>query len=121
MPFRIVLGLGVAFGVLWVILSLWYPKGKFSYANYLRIQEGMNVVEVQALLGSPGKEIPKTHVPHIVDWNAPLDSPERVKPEIRGDKFYKWQENPDSWVGPYVVIGVVQGKVQEKTGWWPSP
>jgi hypothetical protein len=115
--------LGVGLLVLAVSLSVpWFdPTGKFSRGNYLRIQAGMSLEEVESLLGGPGKEITEAEVTQVVDWDVPVDSPRRLKPVISGERLYKWREHPEiPFGGSYILISVVGGKVKEKFFWEPS-
>src|SRR5262249_9118926 len=83
------------------------------FNTYQRINLGMSLKEVQALLG-PGSEIPASEVPQSPDFSE-LDPDKRSKPVVNGDKYYIWIVK-----GKKVVIGTTDDKVCGKWYWEPS-
>jgi hypothetical protein len=90
--------------------------GVFSYENYQRIRVGMATGEVESLLGMPGKEIEDAELPHVVDWSEPIESPQRTKPVVKGERFLQWRVEH----GERIVVGLRGGSVSEKWYWEPS-
>jgi hypothetical protein len=111
---------------------LYCPPARFSYCNYQRVQAGMNLEEVQALLG-PGTEIERRWVPQEVrpkpgvvvpppGPNATVrDYPVVEVPVVDGDRFFRWEADAP-WLqsGAYIIIAFRDGKVCDKTYWEPS-
>ncbi len=90
--------------------SLWFVRpGTFSYINYLRIQPGMALAEVEEILGCPGTEISEAELPGIVDWTVPLDHPERVKAVLSGERYFRWYQQGDE-----IIISLRGGVLAEK-------
>jgi hypothetical protein len=88
--------------------------GKFSYANYERIQVGMTLTEVERLLGAPGEEIDESFVAltNVGD--------KKTKRVVSGDKYYKWFKDKADVLGAWIVISLKNGLVAEKYYWEPS-
>jgi hypothetical protein len=83
-------------------LVLWCPKGHVSYCNYERIQVGMALGDVEAILGSPGTEIDEVPT-----------TPE--KPVVSGDRFFRWESNHTE-----IIVGIRDDRVCDKWYWEPS-
>ena len=75
----------------------------------------MTLAEVEHLLGSPGTEVTEQQLPHIVDWDVPIDHPRRVKPAISGERYFKWVEGTS-----YIIVSMNSEIVAEKWYWEPS-
>jgi hypothetical protein len=107
---------------------LYCPPGQFSYCNYKKVQVGMTLDEVEALLG-PGTEIslddlagvvrPKPGVvvpkdppggPYTTVRNYPVE----IVPEVDGDRFFRWELDPSDPEAAYIVVGFRDGKVRDK-------
>jgi len=101
---------------LWENHRLWENRtGTFSYADFQRIQPGMHLKEIEDLLGGPGLEVNQSRVAGIVNWDAPIDSPERVKPVVSGDRIHRWEQG-----NRYILVSIKGGVVHEKWYWEPS-
>ena len=107
-----------------------------DYRKYKRVQVGMSVDEVQAILG-PGTPIGQEKVPGIVvavnpaDVDASLerarragrspptarDYPTRVKPVVEGDFILQWVNDK---TGERILVAFKDGKVCEKDYWDPN-
>jgi len=108
-----------------------------DFANYKRIQVGMSVEEVQAIL-APGTPVKQSEVPGTEVFVNPADEkaaaekfrklgprattkirdyPMRTKPIVEGDLILKWENNQ---TGARVLVSFKDGKVHEKDFWEPS-
>ena len=129
----LVVSLGIALcGGLFTLLM----RDSQDLANYKRVQAGMSVDEVRAILG-PGTVIPQAQVPTFVvavnpaDVDASLerarragvahptvrDYPTRLKPIVEGDLILEWV-NPRT--GERILVAFKDGKVCEKNYWHPN-
>jgi hypothetical protein len=105
---------------LWLYLSF-CGKGVVGRCNYNRIENGMTLEEVTALLG-PGDEV--SGVPIYVDHSEP-DREKRFKPVVTGERCFQW---PKGWsmysisdLGAVrIIIGLKDGKVCDKWIYEPS-
>jgi hypothetical protein len=114
---------------------LHWPAQPALYRNYERVENGMTMEQVQALLG-PGREIGKDDMPSVVrpapgvkvpkdppggPYRTVRDYPIVHAPVVEGDRFFEW---PSDWPplsgGPYIIIGFRGGKVCDKWYWEPS-
>lgn len=111
-----VFGLLVLVGLGFALDAYVNRPGRLCYRNYERIQVGMSLVEVEALLGGTGEEIRRETLPGSPDYNEPVLS-KRVKPVVTGDKFFRWYESP---IGKKVIVGLKDDKVCDKWYWEPS-
>lgn len=128
--------LGVILGG-WLYASFWRDSPDFT--NYNRLQVGMSIDDVQAILG-PGTAIPQSEVPGIVVAVNPGDDaaaavtrdkairagvtpptardyPTRNKPVVEGDLILRWK-NERTW--ERILVAFKDGKVCEKHYWDPS-
>ena len=107
-----------------------------DYSNYKRIQVGMSVDEVQAILG-PGTTVGQREVPGIVVAVNPGDEPAseerarragrspptardyptRIKPVVEGDTILRWVNGE---TGERILVAFRDGKVCEKHYWDPN-
>lgn len=108
--------LAVAFGVvcLMVLAMIGYDYDQgwtLKRSTFDKIQAGMTLAEVEALLG-PGQQT----------------SPRFISPPLQGDELYRWQEwqkdwKPDGLTGPanrWICVGFKRGKVSDKRYFEPS-
>ncbi len=102
-------------GTIYLVSVFWCYHGQFSHCNFQKIAAGMTLREVEAILGSPGIEVRESELPGIVDWDAPVDSPKRIKPVIAGEKYYRWEDG-----ARYILVSLNNGAVREKNYWEPS-
>ncbi|WP_171469925.1 hypothetical protein [Frigoriglobus tundricola] len=86
-----------------------------SHANYERIRPGMNLAQVERLLGGPGTEALEKHLPGVVDWDVPVDHPKRVKAVVSGEQYFCWDDR-----GTEIIISLRAGVVSEKWYYEPS-
>lgn len=104
--------------------------------NYGRVQVGMTVEEVEAILG-PGSSVKQSEVPTVVVAVNPADVqaseerakragrwpqtardyPVRHKPVVEGDLILKWV---DDRTGERILVAFKDGKVCEKHYWDPN-
>ncbi len=91
-------------GVVW-----WNQFGCFSAVNYDRIAMGMDVGEVQALLGSMGEEIPFSEVPGLRPADKLPGSPEGWLGVVWGEKCFRWKD-----AHRQILVGLSGGKVASK-------
>jgi hypothetical protein len=82
--------LRISIGLVAVGLAWWWVPGWVGYVNYLRVVPEMSQRQVEHILGGPGIELEINHVTRVVDFNVPLDSPNRQKPVIDGDQYFRW-------------------------------
>jgi hypothetical protein len=96
-------------GVAWVAWSRYQDRiGCVSRLNFDRIEEGMSLEEVEALLGSPGEEL--ATIPHTIDL-ADADDYGRGRERnlVPGQKCFLWNDSHlKIWVG--FAKGRVAGK-----------
>jgi hypothetical protein len=114
---------------------LYCPPGRFSYCNYQRVQLGMTLPDVEALLG-PGTEIGRDRLPVVVrpapgvvvppdppggPYRTVRDYPVVEVPVVDGDRFFRWEADAP-WLqsGAYIIVAFRDGKVCDKTYWEPS-
>ena len=97
------------------VVANWCLPGRFSYCNFERIAAGMKLSDVESLLGASGMEITAEQLPGIVDWSVPVDSPQRIKGAISGEKFYLWEDGTR-----YILVSLKADIVHEKWYWEPS-
>jgi hypothetical protein len=108
----------------------WFGELDRFHAGYERIQVGMTLAEVEAILG-PGTEIDLSEVPTtLVSLNPaaeraayerarrtgrPLPTvrsfPAHSKPVVQGDRVVRWRGDHN---GARILIGFKDGKVAEK-------
>jgi hypothetical protein len=103
-----------------------------AYQNYQRLQVGMTVAEVEAILG-PGTPVKQADVPQMVVPVNPADAeasrdrarragvvptardyPTRNKPVVEGDSILIWEDANKQW---RILVGFREGKVCEKDFW----
>jgi hypothetical protein len=94
----------LALVVPFTLIALFDQPGRFSRNNYLRIHNGMTLAEVQALLGSPGEELPRKTL---------FTSPDPREPPLTGDQVFRWRP-PGNYSGSCVLVGLTDGKVCDK-------
>jgi hypothetical protein len=106
----------VALAVLVFALDAYLNRpGRFCHRNYERIQVGMALAEVEALLGGPGREIAQVDLPQSRDFSPPLPQ-EWSKPVLIGDQFFRWL-TPEKYNGGEIIVGVKDGRVSDKWYW----
>lgn len=108
----------------------WFGEPDRFRAGYERVQVGMTLADVEAVLG-PGTEIKLSEVPtRLVSLNpaaeraaderarrtgSPLPTvrsfPTRVKPVVAGDRVLRWRGEQN---GARILIGFKDGRVIEK-------
>jgi hypothetical protein len=112
----------LAAGLAWA----WYDTnrtGRVSRANYQRIQDGMTLERVEALLGGPPYlELRPGDGPKTVDFSGvPDDAPPgtlgRKVDLLRGDKRFEWHAS-DRFL--WIWVGFTNGRVVSKNVWDPS-
>jgi hypothetical protein len=101
-----------------------------DFANYKRVQVGMSVEEVEAILG-PGTPVGQAEVPQIVVAVSPEDAvaarererrpggppstarnyPTRLKPVVEGDHILMWVSGK---TGERILVAFKDGKACEK-------
>src|SRR5690348_5798548 len=94
--------------ILSVTSTAWWcfcRPGTYGYFNFLRIQVGMDLEQVERLLG-PGTELLPSHVPL-----------QGLRPVVTGGHVFQWK-NPRS--GGYILVAFNDGKVCEKNYWEPN-
>lgn len=89
--------------------------GCVSYRNYERIEKGMELEQVQQLLGSSGDEILGMHVPTVPPYAKFSEAPDGWLGVVWGEQFFRWQEK-DRWFGGdrTIYVGVSDGRVVSK-------
>lgn len=126
----VLVGIACCGGLFYVVF--WQDSPDF--AKYKRIQVGMSVDEVQAILGL-GTRINQSDVPQIEVFVNPADEkaaaekmkklgprwttkirdyPMRPKPIVEGDLILKWENDR---TGARILIAFRDGKVCEKDYW----
>src|SRR4051794_8889707 len=76
-----------------------FKPDRVSWRNYERINQGMTLAEVEALVGGPGQEIHS--VPTYPGY----------KPVVTGDRFFRWEGDVNS---RRVIVGLRDGRVCDK-------
>ena len=85
------------------VLFVYFSGSRISKRNYKRIENGMTVLEVEALLG-PGTEVEKKCIPKTTG----------MIPVVKGDRFYRWE---DMEAGTEIFIGLKDNVVCDKWYW----
>ena len=85
-------------------------------AYYQRIQPGMNLNEVERLLGHPGREVRESELARAVDRSLPVGHPQRVKPVISGERYVRWEKGSG-----YIIVSLRGEVIAEKWYWEPGP
>jgi hypothetical protein len=98
-------------GVAILLLILW-PKPDAFRARYDRLQLGMTVPEVEAILG-PGEEVPEDRMPGVPPHVRPMRDG-RFAPLVEGERFFRWQEQHEGFPPRTIWVGVRGGKVCDK-------
>src|SRR5262245_21178524 len=75
------------------VAALYGRTGRFSYANYERITNGMELSQVESLLGGPGEEIPPGHVPTVPPYAKLAGSPEGWLGVVWGERYFRWESS----------------------------
>jgi hypothetical protein len=88
--------------IVYIVISSWHET-RLERA-YNRIRSGMDLMDVQRELG-PGVRIPEDEVTNT-----------HAGPVVRGDLFYRWEDDQ----GRKIEIGFVDNRVNEKWYWEPS-
>ena len=91
----------------------WYWGARLSYCDFKRVEIGMTLQEVEAILG-PGREISAKELPGEPDFDEP-DLDKRVKPVVQGDRFFEWLGG-----GAEVFVAFRDGRVCDKWYWEAS-
>ncbi|MBX9623191.1 MAG: hypothetical protein K2X82_05200 [Gemmataceae bacterium] len=96
-------------------VAWWIQPGCRSHRNYERIEKGMELERVQALLDSPGEEISFDGIPGVAPHSKFPDAPDGWLGVVWGGRCYIWQER-GRWVGAdrTVYVGVSDGRVVSK-------
>ena len=83
--------------------------GRFSYTNYQRISNGMELSEVESLLGTAGEEITHHQLPGVRPDDKIPGSPDGWLGVVWGDRFFRW-------LSDYRVlhVGIQNGRVISK-------
>jgi hypothetical protein len=89
--------------------------GCLSRGNYERVTKGMELSQVELLLGGPGEEIPPEQVPTVPSWARFADAPEGWPGVVWGERYFRWETGSRT-----IHIGVQDGKVVSKWYWEPS-
>lgn len=117
---RTLLIIMTAFAVLlsmWSTLWLWvdYVEGPISERGFKKIEIGMDLDMVEAILG-PGEQIPAGSV-----TQAPGSPDARRRGNldlvVDGDQFFRWE---NAKYGRRIELGIRDGKVCDKFYWEPS-
>jgi hypothetical protein len=100
-----------------LIAAGWVGSTYYSaFAYYERIQPGMTRMEVERLLGHSGREVRESELERRVDWDLPVNHPERVKPVISGERYFRWYKGSG-----YIIVSLRGDVVSEKWYWEPDP
>jgi hypothetical protein len=93
---------GLAVGVYWQFFT-----GNPSEWSFSRVDAGMTVEEVQAILG-PGREISREHVP---EWGAERTAAggRRTTRVVEGDRFFEWPQEDGAF-----YVSFAKNRVAEK-------
>ena len=89
--------------VIGLVVTFQCSTGRFSYWNYMRVQPGMPIAEVEAILGA-GEETSVRWIPHT-----------RTGPVVVGERYFRWQQDHRK-----IVISFDNGQVVGKWYWEPS-
>src|SRR4051812_35559461 len=81
--------------------------------NYKKVSIGMSQQDVQKVLGGPGAELKREHLPQIVDRSVPGNP--KLTPIVKGKTFLKWTRAQS-----YIIIAFDEDKVVDKTLYIPS-
>jgi hypothetical protein len=103
-------------GTVMCSVTLWMCAftGRVNYLNYLRIQKGMTLDEVEHLLGR-GREINGSNIPQSPSFSEPIPE-RRAQPVVRGDRCFVWETESLE-----IYVGVTENVVQSKWYWMMSP
>ena len=88
------------------------PPGYPSQRNFDRIEKGMDLEQVERLLG-PGEQIRPTEAPGVPPYAKFPDSPDGCYGVVWGDHFFRWRDGEDA-----VLVGFSNGTVASKYRWW---
>ena len=88
-----------------VLLLIQRRREERMHAAYEQIAAGMNLARIESLLGRPGSRISLEEVPQS-----------RIGPVVRGDEYYKWEDEG----GRQIVIALVDYHVRNKWYWEPD-
>jgi hypothetical protein len=100
-----------------LIVAGWVGSTYYSaFAYYQRIQPGMNLNEVERLLGHPGREVRESELARAVDRSLPVGHPQRVKPVISGERYVRWEKGSG-----YIIVSLRGEAIAEKWYWEPGP
>ena len=97
-----------------LVMCIMMSVGRPNYLNYFRIHEGMDIRDVESILG-PGRELTKNEIPNTPDFSEPVPE-NRSKPVVRGDKILFWEGSNIE-----IYIGFNNNKVSTKWLWQSSP
>src|SRR5262245_21134906 len=90
-------------------------SGFFSYRNYERIKEGMDLDQVQTLLGAPGEEISFDQIPGVPPHSKLPKAPEGWLGVVWGERCFRWWDGERRGLGdPHILVGVSGGRVVSK-------
>jgi hypothetical protein len=102
---------------MWKVFGLWMDewKGPISERGFAKIEIGMTLDEVEAILG-PGKQI------SVADVTAVPGAPDAERKgdlylRLDGDQFFRWKETE---TGTEILVGVRNGKVCDRDYWASS-
>ncbi|WP_439626239.1 hypothetical protein [Gemmata sp.] len=105
----------VALGAAW-----WNRPGCYSGRNYERIEKGMTLEQVEALLGKPGEEVPDYEIPRGRPRGEPPDPtfggdvPGSWCGGVWGDPVYRWWKTRPYVGAAQILVGVSGGRVISK-------
>jgi hypothetical protein len=118
------------------LFSVFFVRESHDFVNYEKVQDGMSVEEVQAILG-PGTPVKQEEVPGIVVAVNPQDAedfrerarksggspptardyPTRIKPVVEGDYILRWV---NSRTKERILVAFKDGRVCEKNYYDPN-
>jgi hypothetical protein len=107
--FLVVLGVSVPLAVLLsccLYFELHCPKKEVSHCNYEKLNIGMTVGEVEAILGAEGKEIAASALPRYSSG-----------PVVQGETFFQWEGSINRI---RVIVGVKDERICDKWYWEDS-
>jgi hypothetical protein len=112
----------ISVGLVVASLAWWWVPGWVGYVNYLRVLPGMSQRQVEYMLGGQGAEVSEDQVTTTVDYDAPIDSPKRIKRVVEGDKYFKWGNKQSLFpiCDTYILVSFKNGVVYGKHYWTPS-
>lgn len=100
----------VAGRVAWLI-----GPGRFSYRNFERIEKGMELEQVETLLGSPGEEISFSEIPGVPSYAKFPDAPDGWLGMVWGERcFIWWDGDQRGYCTRKIYIGVSGDRVVSK-------